>query len=295
MATCAFQGNAFQLYPTAFQDVQTISASGTLGITDGFSGQYGLAKLAAVSLGIIVGQNHTAKATTQRAGISVGLKGALSASSGNVLRASISLGTKEDMSRSSVVVHGVSTTLAAVIDGISASARGTEGAVTSIGAKFTTALSSWTTIHAATTLSQIEGLTNRQQFIRPVLIAGTTRLNFQHRIGHRGSGGIARAKHAAGRVEPAKRPPTFADFLEGWQPPPFELPAPHLVRVPGRDLRPAPKPRPLVTDVMAIDRAISDALDHRDAFAMLEALLHTEQVAREAQDERDVMDLLSQL
>ena len=92
------------------------------------------------------------------------------------------------------------------------------------------------------------------------------------------------------KIEPEKPPPTFKDFLNNWKPP-LELPAPHMVGKSSRDLRPAPKPKLLEGDVMAIDRAISDALDHRDALAMLETELHTQDRQRDAQDEQDAMEL----
>jgi hypothetical protein len=368
----AFQANAFQFNPTAFE-LETVTASGTLGVTDGFSGQFGLARFVAVNLGTIAGQNNTAR-VTRFGNFSVGLKGAVSATSGNVLRASISLGTKQNMARSWLAVPRVNTALATMLDGFSVAARETEVAVAAIGANFSIAPTAKDALHAAATLSglskvsasssnvlrgsiglgtkgnllrsslavlgastalalvdrllasakmtevpvtsiggqfgvapaakdtlrglvtlgETSGLVNRQEFIRPSLIASTNRLNFQCGISHRG-GGKAKARQGFRKIEPEKRPPTFKDFLKSWKPPPFELPAPHLVGKSRRDLRPAPKPKPLEGDLMAIDRALSDALDHRDAFAMLEALLHHQDLDRAAQDEQDAMELLEMM
>jgi hypothetical protein len=334
MSTRAFQGSDFQFVPEAFQFVQTVAASGTFGIntsftaaakvtltgagalairagqsaaasavlkaaTPAFAIKDGVAALAGLTffnstvVGIRLGQSNAAGAAVRNAAASLALKGAVGATAGEALRATAALGVRQGETAPAAVGVMAAADVLGLTSGVTPAHRAARKAVTAIATNLATAYLGRELIKATGAFGLSEGVLNRQQFINPHLSVNRNRLSFQHRIGHRGGGN--RRRKPVRRVEPEKRPPTFADFLDNWTPPPFALPAPGLVRHSVRDTREAPRPRPLGADVLAIDRAIAEAFDQRDAFAMLEQLLSTEAAAREAADERDAAAVLSRI
>jgi hypothetical protein len=330
MSTRAFQGNVFQFVPEAFQSVQTVAASGTFGINVPFTAAARITLAAAGALVVRDGQGAAARATLKgatpafvitdglaglagltfpcagafairlaadsaataadRAAAGFVLTGTVAATAAKMLRASAGLSSRHTAAAPAAVRVAVAADVLALVGGVASAARATRTAVAAIGTNLAATFLGGNGFRAAGTLAMAHSVVDRQQFIDPHRSVNLNRLSFLHRIAHRGGGNRKRAR----ALQPEKRPPTFAEFLDAWKPPPFVLPAPHLVRHSVRDLRPPPPYRPLAGgDVLAVERAIADAFDARDAFAMLERLLATEAAARESEDERDAAAVLS--
>lgn len=311
MATRAFQANAFQFAAgkVAFQDPQTVTATGTFGISNAFSvaakatlkgpvtyatawalsSAFGLTFFNASVLGFKAGEASAAGASL-KAPATLALKGAAAASLAGTLRAAASLGSREGASGAAGPLLTALATLG-LRGGLAPSpGTATRGGAATIGAQLAATASGRQALRATTSYGLSEALLNRQKFINPALFINVSRLSFQHGISHRGGGKGPLARKALRQVEARKAPPTFEEFLKRWKPKPYAPPA-RLPRT-KRDLRPPPKVRLPDGDHVAIARDIQDAFDRRDAFAVLEQLLRQEQ---DAQDERDAHALISAL
>jgi len=317
MSTNAFQrelgaasagagGCAFQFGPNAaFQSQQTVSPASALGVKDSLAASaratlkapssYALrVTFSAPFGGIVASYTPVAGPAAVKATWSAGLKGTVAATAAGSLAAAATLAERSGQGASAARVTSVAVDLLALRASLAGAHKATRLGAATLAANLAGVSLGSRNFKVAISFGLSAALVDRQQFISPKALASVSRFAFQHRISHRGGHGWKHLARPARQVEPERWPLSFAEALNR-PPPPFELPAPHLVRHSVHDLRPAPTYKPPAVDVLAVDRAIADALDHRDAFAMLEALLDQEEAAREAEDERDVAELLSRI
>jgi hypothetical protein len=79
------------------------------------------------------------------------------------------------------------------------------------------------------------------------------------------------------QVEPEKKPPTFAEFLKNWRPPPFAA-DPALERKRVADQQPFVAPPPTrLPDFSRLDRVLAHAADEHDATQAVQKLLDAEE------------------